>query len=424
MSQHGADANFRVARFTLLALAICAAHPAPAAPLTLDAAVERAVELAPQSDMRRAALESAQSQAISAGRLPDPALVLGIENLPVTGDDAGAFDADPMTMRRVGVMQEFPNGRKRASARERAQASVGVALSRSAQTRLEISRAAADAWLAAYVAEQTLARVRALEGHVELQAQAARAALASGRGSSGEALGAQALVSELKDRVLIAQRDAISARAELARWIGDSAHVETLAPPPAMHVLPAPRERLLAFERHAMLVEIDARVSLALSEVAAARAEKRPDVSVELSYGDRGAAFDDMASLEFRVGLPLFGATRQDPIVASRRAEVAALEAEREAELRLHEAEIHHQLAAWDAARERIELYDRERLPLARQLTHASLAGLEAGRVELSDALASQVNELELARERDELTLELGRAWTFLRYLQTEHGHE
>lgn len=264
--------------------------------------------------------------------------------------------------------------------------------------------------------------MRALESYAGLQAQAATAALASGRGSSIQALAAQATVAELRDQVLIAQRDASSARAELARWVGVEAHNAALAAPPALHELPYPRERLLAsFDEHASLIEIDARLALARSEVAAARAEKRPDVSVELAYGDRGAPFDDMASLELRVGLPLFGAYRQDPIVASRRADVAVLEAERDAELRMHEAEIHHELAAWDAARLRLELYERERLPLARQQTQAALAGLQAGRIELSQALASQINEVELERARDELLLELGRAWTFLRYLQTEH---
>ena len=102
------------------------ASPAHADALSLDAAVEIAAARAPQMTAQRAALESAEALAVSAGRLPDPEIVLGVDNLPVEGDDAWSFDADFMTMRKVGVMQSFPNSRKRSSERERAAASVAV----------------------------------------------------------------------------------------------------------------------------------------------------------------------------------------------------------------------------------------------------------------------------------------------------------
>jgi outer membrane protein TolC len=89
--------------------------------------------------------------------------------------------------------------------------------------------------------------------------------------------------------------------------------------------------------------------------------------------------------------------------------------------LRMHEAEILGELSAWDAARERLELYDRERLPLARQQSQAALAGFQAGRVELAQVLASQIAEVEAQRAYADLIAELGRAWTFLRYLEAEH---
>ncbi|MGH8179331.1 MAG: TolC family protein [Steroidobacter sp.] len=408
---------------TLFALAssIWCASAAHADALSLDKAVEIAAANTPQMLAQRAALDGAQSLAISAGRLPDPELVLGVDNLPVEGADAYSSGADFMTMRKVGVMQTFPNARKRTSERDRADAVVAVARNQTQQTRLDVSRAAADAWIGVHVAQQVLDKLKSLEPEVRLQAEAARAALASGRGSSVEAIAAQSAISEQADRVLMAERDLQKARAELGRWIGAYAQ-HPLAQPPSFSELPYPRERLLAsLDRHATLQEFDARLAVARSDVEVARAGKRPDWSVQLAYAKRGAAFDDMASLEFRIGLPLFSGNRQDPIISARRAELRQLEAERDVELRMHEAQIVSELAAWDAARERIALYERERLPLARQQSQAALAAFQAGRIELAQALASHVAEVEAHRAYAELTADLGGAWTFLRYLETEH---
>ena len=81
-----------------------------------------------------------------------------------------------------------------------------------------------------------------------------------------------------------------------------------------------------------------------------ARAEKRPDLSVELDYAQRGPQYSNMISLEFRVGLPIFPSHRQDATIASKQAAVTQLEAEREDAQRMHAAELKKTLAAWRSA--------------------------------------------------------------------------
>ena len=125
-----------------------------------------------------------------------------------------------------------------------------------------------------------------------------------------------------------------------------------------------------------------------------------------------------MVSLEFRVGLPLFSRYRQDPTIRAKRAELTQLEAGREAELRMHTAELTSMLAAWETANQRISLYEHERLPLARQRSQAALAGFQAGRTELSQVAASQIAEIELQLGYAALLRQSGQAWTFLRYLE------
>src|ERR1700742_715153 len=88
---------------------------AAAEPLTFDAALELATRTSPDIALQTASVAAAQSASVAAGRLPDPKLTVGVENLPVTGDERGGLTRDFMTMRKVGLMKEVPNGGKRES---------------------------------------------------------------------------------------------------------------------------------------------------------------------------------------------------------------------------------------------------------------------------------------------------------------------
>jgi outer membrane protein TolC len=127
-----------------------------------------------------------------------------------------------------------------------------------------------------------------------------------------------------------------------------------------------------------------------------------------------------MLTVEFRVGLPLFGGARQDPLIRAKRAELTRVELERDAELRMHEQELDAALASWNSARERLDLYRQQRVPLARERTQAALASYQAGGASLADLMASVVAEIELQRGQTEVLRELGRQWVFLRYLDPE----
>ena len=81
--------------------------------LTLGEAQRIAVERSRQLAAQDASITAAREMAVAAGQLPDPVLKLGIDNLPVDGADRFSLTRDFMTMRRIGVMQEFTRDDKR-----------------------------------------------------------------------------------------------------------------------------------------------------------------------------------------------------------------------------------------------------------------------------------------------------------------------
>lgn len=410
----------RLLLLLLGALPLCARADEP---LSLEAAVELALETAPQVGARTANVEAMQALTVSAGRLPDPELVVGVDNLPVNGADAYSTTRDFMTMRKVGVMQEFPAATKRKLQRQLAGAEAGVAEAELLESRLAIAREVARAWIRRSTAESSLNDLRALQPEVELQAAAARAAISAGRSSTAEALAAEAAVAQLQSRLLRMQSAARQASFELARWIDTDAS-RPLAPMPPLNELPtSPAALLETVHEHGSLLTFQSQIEAARLGVDLAKAQRRPDWSAELAFAKRGPDFSDMVSLEFRVGLPLFTKNRQDPQISAKHAELRRIEADREAELRMHTAEIHQMLTEWEQLGAQVEQYERELLPLARERSRAALASYRAGRGDLRLALDAYSQEIEFVIEHAELVNERGRAWAFLRYLGREHLH-
>src|SRR3546814_15075838 len=61
----------------------------------------------------------------------------------------------------------------------------------------------------------------------------------------------------------------------------------------------------------------DARIAVAEADVRLARADKRPDWKVGVTYGRRDPMYGDMASVGVSIDLPLFAGKRQNPRTAA-----------------------------------------------------------------------------------------------------------
>ena len=397
------------------------AHAEAGPSLSFDEALERALAGAPQLIAGAEGASATRQLAASAGRLPDPALVVGVDNLPVNGPDAWSTTADFMTMRNIGLVQEFPRRAKRRLQRDRASADVGLADAELADTGLTVARETAQAWIRRATFESTLDQLARLRPEIELGATAARAGVTAGRTSAAEALAAASAAARLETRILELGSEARQARAELARWIGADAE-RPLGPVPAFEALPAPAAVLLAgMEHHGPILPFAARLEAARTDVALARAERRPDWSAELSFAKRGPGLSDMASLQFTIELPLFAKHRQNPVIAARSADLRRLEAEREAALRAHTAEVQQMLIEWEQSGVQLAQFDRELLPLARERSRAALAAYRGGAADLRFAIDSFEDEIELLIERADIANAHGYAWAFLRFLEPRH---
>ena len=83
-----------------------------AATLNFDDALQLAEARSRQLPAQRAAAAAARDMAIAAGQRPDPVLRASVDNLPVNGPDRFSATADFMTMRSIGLTQEWTRSDK------------------------------------------------------------------------------------------------------------------------------------------------------------------------------------------------------------------------------------------------------------------------------------------------------------------------
>ena len=355
-----------------------------AAPLTYEAALKLADDTAPSLQARAADVRAARSSAIAAGRLPDPKFAFGVEGFPVSGPNAGHPERDDFSDVRVGVIQDVPNGARRRSARERAAADIGAAEVSHTATARDVRLNTALAWIDLYYAERRLAALGDIDQALAPLRGAAPSQVASGTMRPAQTLEPEQLTAVLGDRRADLLAAAAKARAELVRWTGD-AGAEVSGEPPAYAIDPISLRAGL--DQLPALAAYDAMGRQADADVDAAKADKHPDWSWELAYQHRDPRFGDMVMAQATVSLPLFGRTRQDPIIAARAETAGRVRIEREAARRELLAALDASLADHAMHHDRLHRALETLVPLAKRRADLETASYGAGTASLADVL-------------------------------------
>ena len=408
------------------AIALMASAMAPslaAEPLSLAEAQQLAVARSRQLVAHDAASTAAQEMAVGAGQLPDPVLRLGINNLPVTGPDRFALTRDFMTMRSVGLMQEFTREGKRKARAARFEREAEVAQAARSLALSALQRDTALAWLERYFLERIRTLLASHRDEARLQIDAADTAYRSNRGAQADVFAAHSALAQVEDRLAQVERQIETAKAQLARWSGADGH-RALGPPPALDSV---RLRLQGLEtqlaQHPQTVLMVSKEAVARAEADAAQAAKQSDVSVELMFSQRGPAFSNMVSVNVSIPWQWDQKNRQDRELGARLAVLDQMAAEREEASRAQVAEAHAMLQEWQGNRDRLARHDSVLLPLAQERTRATIAAYRAGAATLASVFEARRAEIDTRLERLRLEMDTARLWAQLDYLAaTGHG--
>ncbi|MEK8024570.1 TolC family protein [Pseudaquabacterium rugosum] len=390
---------------------------AQAAPLSLDDALRLAEARSYQLPAQEAAAAAARQRAVAAGQRPDPVLKIGLNNLPIDGQDRFSLTRDFMTMRSVGVMQEWTRPATLAARAARFEHEAEVAEAGRQAALADLQRETAIAWLDRHFQQRLRGLLQRQRGEALLQVDATEAAHRGGRGAQADVLAARAAVLQIDDRLAAADRDSAAAGTALSRWVGQTVD-DGLAAPPDMLATQLREDTLeRQMEAHPQLRLMRGQEATAAAEAEAVRAARRPDPSVELMFSQRGPAYSNMVSVNVSIPWPWDPKNRQDRNLAASLAVVEQMRALREEETRARTAQARGALQQWQANRARLQRYERDLLPLATDRTQAALAAYRGGSAPLTAVLDCRRAELDIRMDQLRLDMETARLWAELRYL-------
>ncbi len=391
------------------------AHAQP--PLTLDEALRLAQARSRQLPAQDSAAAAAREMALGAGQLPDPTLKAGINNLPIDGADRFSLTRDFMTMRSVGVMQEFTRDAKRKARAARFDREADAAQANRVAALANLRRDTAMAWLDRHYQERMRDLLHAQRTETTLQIEAADAAYRGGRGSQADVFAARSAVAQLDDRLRHADRQVATAKTRLARWVGAEAG-QPLAPAPGLATVRLDDANVeTQLEHHPQISLMVSQEALARADADIAQSNQRADWSVELMFSQRGSAYSNMVSVNVSIPLQWDPKNRQDREVSAKLALAQQLRDQREEATREHVAEARSWLQQWQSNQERLAFYGSSLIPLAGERTSAAIAAYRGGAGSLGSVLEARRMEIDMRMDRLRLEMETAGLWAQLEFL-------
>jgi cobalt-zinc-cadmium efflux system outer membrane protein len=390
---------------------------AQAAPLTLEQALALAVQRSESTRAARAGALSTAESARAAGQLPDPTLQAGIDNLPVTGPGAFRTTSDSMTMKRIGISQEWLSSQKRATRQAAAQA---LWARDDAQVQAAVADArlhAALAYVDAFYAKEALELTSLMAHHAHEELEASKARVASATGSSQEMLAlasARGMAEDESDDVRQQQGEAVLA---LERWVGIP--IDELAPP----LVPPPSTEDEFVSHLTSLVALRRDVDVAKQAAAATASERTPNWTWQVSYGQR-TGYSDMVSVGVSIPLQVAPAQRQDRETAARLALVEKAEADLAEATRAASAEYATLLSDAQRLQQRIARYRAGVVVPAQQRIAAATAGYASNQVSLATLFEARHAEVDAERRLLALQRDLAKAQVQLAFRPLVQGGE
>lgn len=365
----------------------------------------------------RARVAAAKARVGPAAAWPDPMLMAGIQNLPVSKTSAAppnGAPGDDMTMKMIGVGQKIPYPGKLGLQRQIAAHEVDAANAALESSSTKVERDVRKSYFELAYLERAIELVNQSQPVLADVIRVAETRYAAGISGQQDVLKARIEAARLGETAstLLEQRRAIMAelnalldrgsttplggaqipdRITRAAGAGDPERIrfatQILGSRRADSPLP-PLEELqdLAARRNPELREREAMIAAQSARAALARQAVKPDFDLSLQYGQRNQR-PDMVSAVVSIPLPIHKRARQDEEIAEARAELGAMQAEQAGEVNKVRAEVARLVSDLERNRTQLALYAKAILPQGQAAVSSSLASYQAGKSDLLNVL-------------------------------------
>lgn len=395
----------RALSFFIVAISATFSFPVNAS-LSLDAAVQDALDNDHWVLSNRYTENAMRADAIASGELPDPKMRVALANLPIDSFD---FNQENMTQLQLGLSQQFPRGNSLEVRQQQLNLMADLKPLERQNRRALIKKQVSQLWLQLHQTQEQLALLKRYRCIFDELIAVSRGNYRSGKIQRFELLDAELQLTRFDDRVAALIQRKGQLKRGLSEWL--SAESQTLS-----DQLPAPLPELLyllsvaeleqdhllnqALLKHPVLRQVDQTIVIRGKGIELADEAYKPGFKVDANYGYRdemesGVNRDDFFSMSVTFDLPIFPEKRQD---AKRNAAINQREAAKEQrllKLRSFKAQLEAELADLNGINQRIKIYDQQFLHKLSHKRKAAINAYSTADAGYKDVSAAAMSELE-----------------------------
>jgi outer membrane protein, heavy metal efflux system len=376
--------------------------------LTLDRAIQMALEHNPELRASGARVDAAAGRASQAKKWSNPELELSAEDWPVS-QGRGFSDAK----QTIGVAQTLPYPGKKSLDKQIGGAGVKLSEAELALRRTEVVRDVKVGFFRVLASERLVEVSTELVAVAESSATTARKRVDAGATAYQEQLRAEVQLEQARTELTGFQRELASARQVFVTILGrpdlkDARLSGALAETPDASLMEAAGAGRLA--RHPSAAAAQANLDRAQLANRRARLEPYPDVKVGVSGGRIGASDQSIIQLGFSLPLPILdrGQGKQQEAQAN----VSVAEAELHGVQQQLQREWANALKRYRTAAEQVANYSQRILPKAGEALRLVQTGFEQGKFNFIDLVDTQrtTAEVRLAYQQKLFEMNLAQA--------------
>jgi outer membrane protein TolC len=284
----------------------------------------------------------------------------------------------------------------------------------------DVLTAVRHAWLETYYWERAHAIVDESRPFFNDLVTVTRSLYSVGRRDLQDLLRAELELSRLDDRLIDINKQHSRAIAALSEWVGTDANRPIAQKLPQWQQVPAVEIMRSNLLTHPALKAAEARIDARQAGIELAEQRYKPGWALDLGYGYRdgflpnGDPRSDFISLSVTMDLPFFRKNRQDRKLAAALSERRAANESKEQLRRRLSSRLDAEYAQWHELTRRIELYERQILPQARDHARASLVAYQSDAADFADVMRGYIDDLNTRVDHIRLQVEQAQSYAAL----------
>lgn len=385
----------------MLLLACRIAAGADQTVLSLQSAIELAVQDNPDLAQIQARAQAMAAIPSQEGALPDPQLSFNAMNLPV---DTFSLEKEDMAQLGFGISQAIPFPGKLALREQAAAFEAEAASQNVTELRWRLLSEVKKTWWLIFYLDRALQIVDNNYTLLKQFVEIARTKYEVGEGLQQDVLLAQLELSKLLDQQLMLKASRRNAAASLNALLDKPANESVRLPEQVELQLPTLKQENLLYQKaetsRAILEGNRLGINAAQSRLDLAKKGYLPDFTVDASYGARantpaGIQRSDMLSLNLGINVPIFAAQKQAKAIDQRTSELMQQRYALKDEWNKVRSQITQGYNDYRRSKDQVVLFETGIVPQARQTVASMLAGYQVNKVDFLNLVRSQITLFE-----------------------------